>query len=35
MRLYRAVAESHGVLAKDGRPDHRVTVSLADGHPDR
>ena len=26
MRLYRAVAESHSMLAKDGRPDHRVRV---------
>lgn len=31
MRVYRAVAQSHGVLAKDGRPDHRVAVDLADG----
>ena len=26
MRLYRAVARSHSMLAKDGRPDHRVKV---------
>ncbi|MEU5040570.1 pyridoxamine 5'-phosphate oxidase family protein [Streptomyces griseorubiginosus] len=26
MRLYRAVAQSHSMLAKDGRPDHRVRV---------
>ena len=26
MRLYRAVAEAHSMLAKDGRPDHRVAV---------
>ncbi|WP_330267287.1 pyridoxamine 5'-phosphate oxidase family protein [Streptomyces griseorubiginosus] len=26
MRLYRAAAESHSMLAKDGRPDHRVRV---------
>ncbi|CAM5286430.1 pyridoxamine 5'-phosphate oxidase family protein [Streptomyces griseorubiginosus] len=26
MRLYRAVAEAHSMLAKDGRPDHRVRV---------
>ncbi|KUN28683.1 hypothetical protein AQJ23_07035 [Streptomyces antibioticus] len=29
MRLYRAVAEAHWMLAKDGRPDHRVPVRLA------
>ncbi|MEU0945031.1 pyridoxamine 5'-phosphate oxidase family protein [Streptomyces canus] len=28
MRLYRAVAEAHSMLAKDGRPDHRVPVDL-------
>jgi nitroimidazol reductase NimA-like FMN-containing flavoprotein (pyridoxamine 5'-phosphate oxidase superfamily) len=28
MRLYRAVAGAHSMLAKDGRPDHRVTVEL-------
>jgi len=28
MRLYRAVAEGHSMLAKDGRPDHRVVVDL-------
>ncbi|MFE3851641.1 pyridoxamine 5'-phosphate oxidase family protein [Streptomyces griseorubiginosus] len=26
MRLYRAVAQAHSMLAKDGRPDHRVRV---------
>jgi nitroimidazol reductase NimA-like FMN-containing flavoprotein (pyridoxamine 5'-phosphate oxidase superfamily) len=26
MRLYRAVAGAHSMLAKDGRPDHRVPV---------
>ncbi|MFF0015149.1 pyridoxamine 5'-phosphate oxidase family protein [Streptomyces sp. NPDC005374] len=26
IRLYRAVAEAHSMLAKDGRPDHRVAV---------
>lgn len=26
LRLYRAVAEAHSMLAKDGRPDHRVAV---------
>jgi len=24
MRLYRAVADDHSILAKDGRPDHRI-----------
>ncbi|MFJ4936221.1 pyridoxamine 5'-phosphate oxidase family protein [Streptomyces pseudovenezuelae] len=28
MRLYRAVAGAHSMLAKDGRPDHRVAVEL-------
>jgi uncharacterized protein YhbP (UPF0306 family) len=27
-RLYQAIAGSHSVLARDGRPDHRVPVSL-------
>jgi pyridoxamine 5'-phosphate oxidase-like protein len=26
MRLYRAVADQHWILAKDGTPDHRVPV---------
>jgi hypothetical protein len=26
LRLYRAVAESCSILAKDGRPDHRIPV---------
>src|SRR5262249_42935045 len=25
-RLYRAVADAHWILAKDGRPDHRIPV---------
>jgi nitroimidazol reductase NimA-like FMN-containing flavoprotein (pyridoxamine 5'-phosphate oxidase superfamily) len=29
LRLYRAVADSHWLLAKDGKPDHRVPVPLA------
>jgi hypothetical protein len=29
MRLYRATADSHWILAKDGRPDHRIPVPLA------
>lgn len=28
MRLYRAVAADHWILAKDGRPDHRIPVDL-------
>src|SRR6266540_1223863 len=27
-RLYRATAAEHSILAKDGRPDHRVVVNL-------
>jgi hypothetical protein len=26
--LYRAVADAHWILAKDGRPDHRIPVAL-------
>lgn len=29
LRLYRAVADSHWILAKDGRPDHRIHAPLA------
>jgi hypothetical protein len=28
LRLYRAAADSHWILAKDGRPDHRIHVPL-------
>ncbi len=28
LRLYRAAAGSHSILAKDGRPDHRIPVPL-------
>jgi hypothetical protein len=28
LRLYQATAESHWILAKDGRPDHRIPVPL-------
>ena len=28
LRLYRATAASHWILAKDGRPDHRIPVLL-------
>jgi uncharacterized protein YhbP (UPF0306 family) len=29
LRLYQATADSHWILAKDGRPDHRIPVSLS------
>ena len=29
LRLYRAVAESYSILAKDGRPDHRIPAHPA------
>jgi hypothetical protein len=28
LRLYRAVASEHSILAKDGAPDHRVVVDF-------
>jgi nitroimidazol reductase NimA-like FMN-containing flavoprotein (pyridoxamine 5'-phosphate oxidase superfamily) len=28
LRLYRAVVDEHWILAKDGRPDHRLPVQL-------
>ena len=28
LRLYRATADAHWILAKDGQPDHRVAVDL-------
>jgi Pyridoxamine 5'-phosphate oxidase len=28
VRLYRATADSHWILAKDGQPDHRIPVPL-------
>jgi pyridoxine/pyridoxamine 5'-phosphate oxidase len=28
LRLYRATADSHWILAKDGSPDHRIPVSV-------
>jgi len=28
VRLYRAIADAHWILAKDGRPDHRIPVPL-------
>jgi hypothetical protein len=30
IRLYRATASEHSMLAKDGRPDHRIPVELGD-----
>jgi hypothetical protein len=32
VRLYRATADSHSILAKDGQPDHRIPVPLTPGH---
>jgi hypothetical protein len=29
LRLYRAIADSLWMLAKDGQPDHRISVSLS------
>ena len=29
LRLYRATADAHSILAKDGRPDHRIPVPLS------
>jgi hypothetical protein len=32
IHLFRATTSEHSILAKDGRPDHRITVSMpADG----
>jgi nitroimidazol reductase NimA-like FMN-containing flavoprotein (pyridoxamine 5'-phosphate oxidase superfamily) len=28
LRLYRATADSHSILAKDGQPDHRIPAPL-------
>jgi hypothetical protein len=28
IRLYRATAAAHSILAKDGRPDHRIPADL-------
>jgi hypothetical protein len=33
LRLYQATADSHWILAKDGRPDHRIPVPLTDPRP--
>jgi len=29
LRLYRAIADSYSILAKDGRPDHRIPANPA------
>ena len=29
LRLYRATADSHWILARDGQPDHRIPVPLS------
>jgi nitroimidazol reductase NimA-like FMN-containing flavoprotein (pyridoxamine 5'-phosphate oxidase superfamily) len=29
LRLYRAAADAHWILAKDGRPDHRIPAPLS------
>jgi Pyridoxamine 5'-phosphate oxidase len=29
LRLYRATADAHWILARDGQPDHRIPVPLA------
>ena len=29
LRLYRATADAHWILAKDGQPDHRIPVPLS------
>lgn len=31
IRLYRATAQEHSMLAKDGRPDHRIPVTVIEG----
>jgi hypothetical protein len=28
LRLYRATAEEHSMLARDGRPDHRIVIDV-------
>jgi hypothetical protein len=35
LRLYRATAQDHSVLAKDGRPDHRIPAHLNSPGPGR
>lgn len=31
LRLYRATASEHSILAKDGKPDHRLMVNVTPG----
>ena len=33
LRLYRAIASEHSVLARDGRPDHRIAVDVGSNGP--
>jgi hypothetical protein len=33
LRLYRATADSHSILAKDGPPDHRIPIPLTRHRP--
>jgi hypothetical protein len=33
LRLYRATASEHSVLARDGRPDHRIVVDVGSNAP--
>lgn len=35
IRLYRAPALSHSMLAKDGKPDHRIMVDIRGRHSSR
>jgi hypothetical protein len=35
LRLYRATAQDHSILAKDGRPDHRIAARLTSPGPGR
>jgi hypothetical protein len=34
LRLYRATAQDHSILANDGRPDHRITAHVNRPGPD-
>ena len=35
LRLYRAIAHDHSILAKDGRPDHRIAAQVSSPGPGR
>jgi nitroimidazol reductase NimA-like FMN-containing flavoprotein (pyridoxamine 5'-phosphate oxidase superfamily) len=35
LRLYRATAQDHSILANDGRPDHRIAAHVNSPGPDR